>query len=90
MNRSPNPSKETRLRVKKKKKRTCQIVNLAISSNNRMKFKENKKRNKYLDITRELRNLWNMNVILIPIVIGALGTIPKGLERGLKELKIRG
>ena len=27
---------------------------------------------------------------LIPIVISALGTIPKGLEKGLKKLEIRG
>ena len=26
---------------------------------------------------------------VIPIVIGALGTIPKGLEKGLEDLEIR-
>ena len=31
-----------------------------------------------------------MKVTVIPIVIGALGTAPKGLERGLEELEIRG
>ena len=28
-----------------------------------------------------------MKMTMIPIVIGALGTVPKGLERGLKELE---
>ena len=30
-----------------------------------------------------------MKVAVIPIVVGALGTIPKGIIRGLKELEIR-
>ena len=37
---------------------------------------------KYLDIARELKKLWNMKVTFIPIVIGALGTVTKGLEHG--------
>ena len=28
--------------------------------------------------------------MVIPVVIGTLGMIPKGLERGQKELEIRG
>ena len=31
-----------------------------------------------------------MKVTVVPMVIAALGTIPKGLERELKELKIGG
>ena len=41
---------------------------------------------KYLDLARELKRLWNMKVKVIPIVVGALGTVPKGLE----SLKISG
>ena len=31
-----------------------------------------------------------MTVMVVPIVIGALGTAPKGLVRGLEELEIGG
>ena len=55
-----------------------------------MKIKESKKREKYLDLARELRKLWNMRLAVIPVVIGVIGTIPKGLERELEELKIGG
>ena len=55
-----------------------------------MKIKENKKREKYLDLARELKILLNMKVTVMPIVIGELGMIPKGLVRGLEELKIGG
>ena len=34
-----------------------------------------------------MKKLWNMKVI--PIVVGILETIPKGLEKGLEELEIR-
>ena len=34
--------------------------------------------------------LWNMKVKVIPIVVGALGTVLKGLESGLVNLDIRG
>ena len=33
---------------------------------------------------------WNMKVTVIPIVIGVLCTVIKGLVQGLKDLKIRG
>ena len=31
-----------------------------------------------------------MKVTVIPIIVGALGTIPKGLVKGLEDLEIRG
>ena len=43
-----------------------------------MKLKEYEKRDKYLDLARELKKLWNMKVTIIPIVIGAFGTVTKG------------
>ncbi len=59
------------------KKRTCRIVDLVDSADHRVKIKENEKRNKYLDLANGLKKLWNMKVTVIPIIIGALGTIPK-------------
>ena len=42
---------------------------------------------KYLDLARELKKLENMKMMVIPIVVGALGTVPKGLEKRLLEMK---
>ena len=39
-----------------KKKRTCHIVDFDVSADHRVKLKENKKRDKYLDLARELKN----------------------------------
>ena len=37
---------------------------------------------------RELKKLWNMQVTIIPIVIGAFGTVTKGLLKGLEDLEV--
>ena len=34
--------------------------------------------------------LWNIKVTIVPIVIGALGTVTKGLLKGLEDLEVRG
>ena len=66
------------------KERTCQLVDFAVPADRRVKL------DKYLDLPRDLKKLWNMKVKGIPIVVGALGTVPKGLEKGLENLEIRG
>ena len=70
-------------------KRTCKIVDFTIPADHRVKLKENEKKDKYLDLARELKKLWNMKVTFISIVIGALATVNKGLLKGLEDLKIR-
>ena len=52
----------------------------------RINLKECEKKDKYLDLASELKKLWNMNVTIVPIVIDALGTITKGLLKGLEDL----
>ena len=53
-------------------------------------IKEQEMIHKYLDLARKLKKLWNMRVTETPIVAGAFGTVPKGLEKGLVGLEIRG
>ena len=72
------------------KKRICKIVDFAVPANHRINLKESEKKDKYLDLARELKKLWNMKVTIVPIVIGALGTITKGLLKGLENLEVGG
>ena len=72
------------------KKRTCKIVNFAVPADHRIKLKECEKKDKYLDLARELKKLWNMQVTIIPIVIGAFGIVTKGLLKGLEDLEVGG
>ena len=90
-NRSPNLIQTTRpsnnqqkkkKKEKKRKKRTCKIVDFAVPANHRVKLKESEKKDKYLNLARELNKLWNIKVIFILIAIGILGTVTKGLIKG--------
>ena len=76
--------------INNKKKRTCKIVDFAVLADHRIKLKECEKKDKYLDLARELKKLWNMLVTIIPIVIGAFGTVTKGLLKGLEDLEVGG
>ena len=71
--------------------RNCKIVDFAVPADHRIKLKECEKRDKYLDLARELKKkLRNMQVTIIPIVIGAFGTVTKGLLKGLEDLEVGG
>ena len=88
--RSPNLGQKTRPNYNQQKKRTCKIVDFAVLADHRIKLKECEKKDKYLDIARELKKLWNMQVTIIPIVIGAFGTVTKGLLKELDDLEVGG
>ena len=74
--------------IKDKLENQCLIVDFAVSSDSRIETKEYEKLDKCQDLARELTELWNMNVRVIPIIVGALGTIPKDLHQQLKEIGI--
>ena len=75
---------------KKKEKKTCRIIAFSVPTDHRIKLKECKKKDKYCDLARELKKLWNMQVTIIPIVIGAFKTVTKGLLKGLENLEFDG
>ena len=73
--------------VEKKSKR-CQIIDFVVPYDTRVGEKEKEKMLMYLDMARELKKLWNRNVKIIPVIVGALRTTPKGLPNRLKEVGI--
>ena len=76
-----------KLKVKLKiKENNKDIKNLVIIN----KKKKNEKKGKYSDFARKLRKLLNMRMTEIPIIIGALGTNPRRLGKGLETLEITG
>ena len=68
------------------KKRICKIVDFAVPADHRIKMKEYEKKDKYFDFVGELKNLWNMTIV--PIVIGAVGTVTKGLLRDWRTRRL--
>ena len=47
-----------------------------------------KEKDKYFDLARELKKLCNMKVTIVPIVIGAFGTVTKRLLKGPEDLEV--
>ena len=66
------------------------IVDFAVPAYHRIKLKECQRKDKYLDLARELKKIWNMKVMIVPIMIGAFGTVTKGLLKGLEDLEVGG
>ena len=71
------------------KKRTCKIVVFAVPADHRLILKEREKNDNISTLLGDRKKLWNMKVTFIPIIIGALGTVIKGLIKRLEDLKIK-
>ena len=73
----PYNNQQKKKKKRKKKKKICKIVDFAVPADHRIKLKECEKKDKYIDLARELKKVWNMKVRIVPIVIGAFGTVTK-------------
>ena len=82
--------KRSDLIIKNKGKKTNRYVDLLVPADHRVKLKESEKKDKYLDLAKELRKLWNVKVTFTPIVIGPLDAVTKGQIQGLEDLVITG
>ena len=51
------PARRPDLTIINKKKRICKIVDFAVTKDHRINLKENEKKDKYLDLARELKKL---------------------------------
>ena len=72
-----------------KVKKLCQIVDFAVPYDTKVNTKEVEKIEKYQDLARELRKLWNMKVSIIPVIVGALGTTPKNICKRMEDIGIK-
>ena len=62
-------------------------MNFAVPTDHTVKLKESEKKDKYLDIAKERKKLWNMKMTDIPIVIGALGMSSKDCYKDWRTWK---
>ena len=70
-----------------KDKRNVKIIDIACSFDTRVVEKEQEKIAKYQDLKWELNRIWNCReVLVIPVVIGALGTISRSQFNWLEKI----
>jgi hypothetical protein len=62
------------------------LIGVAISRDRNLIKKEADKVIKYKDFTIEIERMWNVNTNLIPVIIGATGTIWKSFRKYLSNV----
>ena len=73
-----------------KKERVCLIVDIAVPADRRVEEKEQEKVEKYQDLKREIGRMWEIRKVqVVPVVIGALGSVSKGFDKWIGKLDIQ-
>ena len=58
---------------------TCKLIDMTVPSDRNIALKEIEKKSKYKYLELEIPRMWQMKSIVIPVVVGALGTVKKGM-----------
>ena len=70
-----------------KKERKGLIIDIAVPADVRVQEREREKVEKYQDLKREIGRLWNLKKVeVVPVVIGALGSVTKEFDRWIEKL----
>ena len=67
----------------------CFLVDVAIPGDQNISKKEFEKIDNYSELRVEIARMWNRETTVVPIVIGALGSIPKKLKNHLERIGIK-
>jgi hypothetical protein len=67
-----------------KTKKTNLLIDTAIPDDSNFNTKETEKLNKYNDLEIEISRMWTVRTKIVPIIIGALGTIMKRLDQNVQ------
>ena len=62
------------------------LIDVAISGDRHVIEKEAEKILKYKDLTIEIQRMWNVKTNLIPVIIGATGTISKSFRKYVSNI----
>ena len=75
--------------VVNKNERSCAIIDIAIPGDIRVSEKEKEKIERYQELKREIKRMWNIrSITVIPVVVGALGSTSKKLKKCIEELGV--
>jgi hypothetical protein len=62
------------------------LIDVAISGDRNVIKKEAEKVLKYKDLTIEIQRMWNVKTKVIPVIIGATGTISKSFRKYVSNI----
>ena len=67
-------------------KGTCMLIDIAISGDRNLIKKEAEKILKYKDLTTEIQRMWNVKTEVIPVIIGATGTVSVSFRKYVSNI----
>jgi hypothetical protein len=69
-----------------KEEKTCLLIDITIPDDWNVNTKETEKLSKYKNLEIEVSRVWKVRTKIVPLIIGALGTIRKGLDQNRQLL----
>ena len=72
--------------IKDKQEKNCLLIDMSIPTEKNTSVKVTEKLSKYKDLEIEIERMSGMKATTIPVVIGALGLLKKGLEKYNKQI----
>jgi hypothetical protein len=67
--------------------KTCLPTDIALPDDSNINTKETEKLSKYKHLEIEISRMWRVKTKYVPVIIGTLGTIKKGLDQNLQLLQ---
>jgi hypothetical protein len=75
------PNNKPDIIIRDNENRTCMLIGVAIPGDRNVIKKEAEKILKYKDLTTEIPRMWNVKTNVIPVIIGATGTISESFRK---------
>ena len=73
-----------------KHERKYHLIDITVPGDKRIELKEQEKIDNYTELRQEVKKIWNLSqVVVVPVVIGALGVTSKRLKDWLEKLNIK-
>ena len=72
--------------IKYKEEKQCILIDMSVPCDANITTKEFEKKSKYKNLEIEIQRMWQMKTKVVPIVVGALGTVTKDFESCVKLL----
>ena len=75
--------------VVNKNERSCATIDIAISGDIRISRKEKEKIERYQELKKEIKRIWNIRTIkVIPVIVGAIRCTLKKLKNCIEEMGV--
>ncbi|XP_028517939.1 uncharacterized protein LOC110248967 [Exaiptasia diaphana] len=72
--------------VKDKENKTCLLIDMSVPTDKNISIKTTEKLSKYKDLEIEVERMWGLKTSTIPVIIGALGLIKKGIDKYINKI----